>query len=244
VAGEALDVLEVRRTAPSVLGWSPDGKTLVSAGSDPPFLLIDPDDTAKRWEFEGHGWPVGAIEFAPDGAWFVSRDRSGLIVFWRTDTDPWTRVPHWRPVDRPRTPTAVPLLAIHPRLPRLAQHNDDCTGVAVHELDLAIMFGEGVATPAPAATCRVSGQTSAQAQTSAAVDRPSRCRRNEKVGQSRRSTLGRTLARGTRSPAIVLSFNPLLCGRSAHGMGDAMRRARLVVAAILISARGSSSDSS
>jgi WD40 repeat protein len=142
--GETRKVLKVRATAPSVLTWSPDGRTLVSAGSYPPLLLIDPEEGAKRRELQKHGWPVRAVGFAPDGSWLASRDDSGLIIVWRTDADPWVPISRWRPGDLPGGPTAVPLLAVHPQVPRLAQHNDACTGVSVHSLDLAILFGAGV----------------------------------------------------------------------------------------------------
>jgi len=70
-------------TAPNSAAFSPDGKTIVSAGDDGSLLLWDVETGRQLREMEfrhdARAWPV---TFSPDGAMIVSGDDSGAIIFW------------------------------------------------------------------------------------------------------------------------------------------------------------------
>jgi len=70
-------------TAPNSAAFSPDGKTIVSAGDDGSLLLWDVETGRQLREMEfrhdARAWPV---TFSPDGAMIVSGDDSGAIMFW------------------------------------------------------------------------------------------------------------------------------------------------------------------
>ena len=70
-------------TAPNGVAFSPDGKTIVSAGDNGMLIQWDVETGRQLRQLEGghdaRAWPV---TFSPDGAMIVSGDDSGGVVFW------------------------------------------------------------------------------------------------------------------------------------------------------------------
>lgn len=67
------------------IGWSADGRTLLTAAADGTTRLWDPDTGAERRSFD---WGVGkllAASFAPDGMTAVAAGEEGKVVVWDLD---------------------------------------------------------------------------------------------------------------------------------------------------------------
>ncbi|WP_323796998.1 c-type cytochrome [Nisaea sp.] len=64
------------------LSLSPDGKTLVVAGTDEAVRLFDTESREERRFMLGHEAPVLSIAITPDGERFATGGARGQIVFW------------------------------------------------------------------------------------------------------------------------------------------------------------------
>jgi WD40 repeat protein len=78
-----------RRAEVSAVAFAPDGKTLVSAGSDGELRHWNVATGEEVGKFEGHRGTVHALAFRPDGKELVSAGDDGLIQRW----DPATHQP-------------------------------------------------------------------------------------------------------------------------------------------------------
>ena len=92
------DTLELRREMPGhreeiqCLTFSPDGKTLASAGGDGVVKLWDAATGEELLNLEGYTGPVWMVAFSPDGKALATlsstgRDKPGEIVLWRAGRD-------------------------------------------------------------------------------------------------------------------------------------------------------------
>ena len=66
-------------------GWSPDGRTLATAGADGAVTFWNSDGFAQRARF---GWklgPLSAVAFAPDGLTCAAGAGGGRVVWWDVD---------------------------------------------------------------------------------------------------------------------------------------------------------------
>jgi WD40 repeat protein len=73
----------VSPTAPNGVTFSPDGKTIVSAGDDGMLIQWDVETGRMLRKLDGrHDARAWAVTFSPDGAMIVSGDDKGGIVFW------------------------------------------------------------------------------------------------------------------------------------------------------------------
>ena len=88
--GERRGTLEKRVDGGSIssLVYSPDGKTIATAGSglDNTVQLWDAQTGAHKTTFTGHTKRVIAIAYAPDGNIIVSGSRDGTVRFWDVAT--------------------------------------------------------------------------------------------------------------------------------------------------------------
>ena len=62
--------------------WSPDGRTIVSAGYQPDVLLWDARSGKLRRRLKGHRVWVQEAIFSPDGARIASADWDGVVLIW------------------------------------------------------------------------------------------------------------------------------------------------------------------
>src|SRR5262245_61999880 len=70
-------------TAPNGVAFSPDGKTIFSAGTNGTLIQWDVETGRVLRKLEGgHDAPTSSVTFSPDGATIVSGDYSGGVVFW------------------------------------------------------------------------------------------------------------------------------------------------------------------
>jgi WD40 repeat protein len=65
------------------LCFSPDGKTLATAGVDHKVNLWDVAGAKVRRTLQGHTRPVRAVAFSADGRLLVSGSEDGTIRLWR-----------------------------------------------------------------------------------------------------------------------------------------------------------------
>jgi WD40 repeat protein len=72
--------------AVTAVAYSPDGRTVVSAGLDRTVSIWDAATGEKRHRFTGHADAVKAIAFAADGKILVSAAADGMVRCWETDT--------------------------------------------------------------------------------------------------------------------------------------------------------------
>lgn len=86
-AGMLLSVSEVADGGISHLGWSPDGKTLVTASRVHGTVMIwDADVPTDHLRLPQKADHVAAIAWAPDGSLIATGDRNGSVGLWETAT--------------------------------------------------------------------------------------------------------------------------------------------------------------
>lgn len=66
--------------------FSPDGKYVVTAGSDKTARLWDVRTGKEIQTFSGHSLPVKSVEFSPDGNYIVTGSNDGTIKMWDVKT--------------------------------------------------------------------------------------------------------------------------------------------------------------
>lgn len=68
------------------LAFSPDGRTLATAGGTSRFVLLwDVLSGEQVAKLDGHTGSVAAVEFSPDGKHIASLERGGNVLVWATD---------------------------------------------------------------------------------------------------------------------------------------------------------------
>ena len=64
------------------LAVSPDGQTLLAAGTGPSIQVSDFASGAQLGQLQGHGGPVTSLEFTPDSVRAVSASVDGTVILW------------------------------------------------------------------------------------------------------------------------------------------------------------------
>jgi WD40 repeat protein len=83
--GTELHVLKKHFLAVTSVAFSPDGKTLFSAGKEGSIRRIDADSDAILAEWPAHSDWVYALAISPDGSKLASGDWSGAVRLWDVD---------------------------------------------------------------------------------------------------------------------------------------------------------------
>lgn len=96
-------------------GFTPDGRTVVTASADGSLRVWDPRTGACGASVQGHGFhegPVNCLAFSPDGATTVTGDENGLVCV--------TSVAGGRPLQQMRAHTdAVVATGVCPAMPSM-----------------------------------------------------------------------------------------------------------------------------
>jgi WD40 repeat protein len=66
------------------MSFSPDGRTLATAGRDQTVRLWDPTNGHEMLCLKGHKARVNAVAFSPDSRTLASVDHDGAIRIWRS----------------------------------------------------------------------------------------------------------------------------------------------------------------
>ncbi len=103
-----MNTLAGSNSAIRALAFSPDGKTLASAGADRVATLWDLASRTPIVVFEGHKGSIRALAFSPDGKQLATAGEDGEVKLW--DPKYWSRAGHALPA----TPTWCSRLAFTP----------------------------------------------------------------------------------------------------------------------------------
>ncbi len=74
--------LDAHEAAITTAVFSPDGKTLASAGADRIIKLWDVETRTESAALKQHAWTVSALAFTPDGKRLASGGLDGMLLFW------------------------------------------------------------------------------------------------------------------------------------------------------------------
>src|SRR5262249_39406390 len=67
----------------TALAFTPDGRTLASAGHDRIIRLSDPATGYELLSLRGHAKKINALAFAPNGQGLASASHDGVVKLWR-----------------------------------------------------------------------------------------------------------------------------------------------------------------
>ncbi|MCS6851292.1 MAG: hypothetical protein NZ700_09010 [Gemmataceae bacterium] len=86
--GEPVSLHPPHQPGTGALAWSPNGRILVSGGSDRLVRIWDATDLRPRLlcEFQAHNRPVHQVSFSPDGRLFATSSSDSRICLWKLDS--------------------------------------------------------------------------------------------------------------------------------------------------------------